>query len=238
MRRPGFETREISRMTGSPSTYFNSILSSAMPGRTCSRLQPRMYPSRFRTSRTFARIFEAGEATTAIRACCPLRIRVSMSPKGSLMVIDSDPLPARFEHAGDLARGGQLADGDARQLELAVIAARPARHRAAVANPGRRGIARHLGQLQLCLEALLRCRLAIAGEVLKALALRRLLPSQLGAAIVLFDRAFLSHGNCDSAGDQFWNGMSKPLSKALASASVWAVVTMTISIPRTVSTRS
>src|SRR4051794_6255427 len=182
MRRPGFDTREISRITGSPSTYLSSILSSAMPGRTCSRLKPRIYPSRFKTSRTFARIFEAGEATTAIFACCPLRIRVSISPRGSLMVIASVPSPARFEHAGDLAGGGQLAHRDARQLELAVIAARPARHRAAVADPRRRGVTRHLRQLQLCREALLAGRLAVARDRLQAFALTGFLPGELGAA--------------------------------------------------------
>ena len=37
---------------------------------------------------------------------------------------------------------------------------------------------------------------------------------------------------------QLWNGMSKPRSKARASSSVLAVVTMTTSMPRTWSTRS
>jgi hypothetical protein len=36
---------------------------------------------------TLVRNFEAGDATTACRARCPLRIRVSMSPRGSLIVI-------------------------------------------------------------------------------------------------------------------------------------------------------
>src|ERR1044071_1456237 len=117
-----------------------------------------------------------------------------MSPRGSLMVIASVPSPARLEHAGDLAGGGQLAHCDARQLELAVVAARPARHRAAVAHPRRRGVARHLGQLQLRLEALLAGCVAVARDRLQAFALRRFLPGELGAPIVLFDRAFLSHG--------------------------------------------
>src|SRR5882762_10716313 len=159
MRRPGFDTRDISRMTGSPSTYFSSILSSAMPGRTCSRVKPRIYPSRFKTSRTLARIFEAGAATTAWRARCPLRIRVSMSPRGSVIMARL-PSPARFEHAGDQAGGGQLADRDARQLELPVIAARPPGQGAPIANPRVGAVARQLRQLQLRLEALLGRRLA------------------------------------------------------------------------------
>src|SRR2546430_2080527 len=90
--------REISRITGSPSTYFNSILSSAMPGQ--------------------------GEA---------------------------------------------------------------------VAQPGLRAVARHLGQLQLRLETVLRRRIAVAGDRLEALPARRHLLGQLGAAGILLDRAFLCH---------------------------------------------
>src|SRR6266567_1185099 len=196
--------REISRITGSPSTYFNSILRSEMPGRTC------------------------------WRACCPLRMRVSISPSGSLIDMACLPSPARFGHAGDLPGRGQLAHRDARQPELAVIAARPAGQGAAVAQPGLRAVARHLGQLQLRLEAVFRRRIAVAGDRLEAHPARCQLLGQLGAAGVFLDRAFLGHGSIrNSAEGQLVNGMSKALSSALASASVFAVVTMTTSIPRT-----
>src|SRR5258706_15634141 len=91
MRRPGFDTREISRITGSPSTYLSSMRNSDTPGRTCSRLKPRMYPSRFSTSSTLARIFEAGEATTACRPLGPLLKRDYMTPRGLHIVIDLAP---------------------------------------------------------------------------------------------------------------------------------------------------
>src|ERR1043165_4696327 len=238
MRRPGLETREISRMTGSPSTYFNSILSSAMPGRTCSRVKPRMYPSGFRTSKTLARIFEAGAATTACRARCPLRMRVSMSPSGSLIVMARLLSPVRLQHARDLVRRCQFPHRDARQFELAVNTARAAGQRTAVANASLRAVARQLGQLQLRLETLLRRRVAIARDRLQPLAARVIALGELGAPVVLFDRTLLSHRDRVSAGGQFWKGISKPRNNALASASVLAVVTMTISMPRTASTLS
>src|SRR5260370_23896163 len=98
-----------------------------------------------------------------------------MSPRGSLIVIACFPLPARLEHAGDLAVGGQVAHRDARQLELAVVAAWPAGQRAAVAHPARGGGARHLGKLQLRRETLLPPRLAITRDSLQPVAQRRLL---------------------------------------------------------------
>src|SRR3954454_9838964 len=166
MRRPGFETREISRITGSPSTYFNSILSWAMPGRTCSRVKPRMYPSRFSTSSTLARKFDAGAATTACLARWPLRMRVSMSASGSLIVIGL-LLPARLQHAGDLPGRGERAQCDARHLEFAVNRARPPGQLAAVADPCRGAVARQFGQFQLSREPLLRRRVTVARQRLQ-----------------------------------------------------------------------
>src|SRR4030088_4887 len=94
------------------------------------------------------------------------------SPIGSLIVMAGLPSPARFEHAGDLAGRGELADRDARQFELAVNAARPAGQRAAVADPRLRAVARQFGELQLRLEALFRRRRAVAGDRLEALPAR------------------------------------------------------------------
>src|SRR6185312_6488039 len=238
MRRPGFDTRAISRITGSPSTYFSSIFSSETPGRTESLLNPRMYPSRRRTSSTLARSFDAGAATTAWRARCPLRMRVSISPSGSLIDIDNASLPARLDHAGDQPGRGELAQRDARQLELAVIPARTPAQFAAVVQPRVRAVAGQLGELELRLEAVFRRRVAVAGERLEPGAARVDALDQLRASRVFFDRALFCHGIEFSAGNQFVNGMSKPFRRALASASVLAVVTMTMSIPRTVSTLS
>ena len=60
------------------------------------------------------------------RARWPLRMRVSMSPSGSVIDIVGPSLPARLDHAGDLARRGQIAQRDAAELELAIVAARAA----------------------------------------------------------------------------------------------------------------
>ena len=80
-------------------------------------------------------------------------------------------------------------------------------------------------------------RVAVHRNRLEARPLRRHLFRQLGAMRVLVDRALLCHW-LSPLGNQLVKGMSKPRSSALASASLFAEVTMTISMPRTVSTRS
>src|SRR5436305_1589231 len=84
--------------------------------------------------------FDAGTTTLTFSVACALRMRVSMSAMGSLMLI-SCLLPARLDHSGDLAAHGDLADLVARQAELAERAARPAGHGAAVAKAHGRGVA-------------------------------------------------------------------------------------------------
>src|SRR3546814_5675944 len=58
-------------------------------------------------------------------------------------------LPARLDHARDLATRGQLAERDARHAELAVIAARTPGHLAAVADARRRRVPRQFGEPEL-----------------------------------------------------------------------------------------
>src|SRR5689334_23913724 len=84
---------------------------------------------------------DAGTATVTLSVSCALRMRVSMSAMGSLMLI-SCLLPARLDHSGNLAAHGDLADLVAREAELAERAARAAGHGAAVAKPNRGGVAR------------------------------------------------------------------------------------------------
>src|SRR5512134_3336692 len=91
--------------------------------------------------------FEAGMNTLTFSVACALRMRVSMSAMGSLMLMSS-LLPARLDHAGDLAAHRDLADLVAREAELAESAARAARDRAAVAQPHRGGVARQRLQLR------------------------------------------------------------------------------------------
>src|SRR5262245_40983457 len=55
-----------------------------------------------------------------------LRIRVSMSAIGSVMVIGPAPSPRRLRHARSLSGVRELAQADPAQAELAVHRARPA----------------------------------------------------------------------------------------------------------------
>src|SRR3954447_19396337 len=55
-----------------------------------------------------------------------LRIRVSMSAIGSVIVIAAPPSPRSLGHTGDLARVRELAQADPAEAELAVHRTRPA----------------------------------------------------------------------------------------------------------------
>src|SRR5688500_9348337 len=63
--------------------------------------------------------FEDGMTTSSCMATFPLRIRVSMSAMGSVMVMVAY-LPGRFRYAGDLARMGHLPQADPAEAEPAV----------------------------------------------------------------------------------------------------------------------
>src|SRR6202012_4654923 len=105
-----------------------------------------MEPSSASTSSTRWRCLEAGVLTLFRLRSCALRMRVIMSPMGSLTAICSSlPLPARLDEAGDQAGGTQLAQGDPAHLQLAIVGPRTAGHIAAVANAHGSAVARHLG---------------------------------------------------------------------------------------------
>src|SRR5438034_11573863 len=94
--------------------------------------------------------FDAGTSTLTFSVACALRMRVSMSAMGSLMLMSS-LLPAGLDHAGDLPAHRDLADLVAREAELAERAARAAGHGAAVAQAHRRRVAGHRLDLGACL---------------------------------------------------------------------------------------
>src|SRR6185503_14268535 len=96
--------------------------------------------------------FDAGTTTLTFSVACALRMRVSMSAMGSLMLI-CQLLPARLDHAGDLAAHRDLADLVAREAELAERAARASRDRAAVAQSHGGSVAGHRLDLRACLVA-------------------------------------------------------------------------------------
>src|SRR6478609_2376645 len=78
--------------------------------------------------------FEEGMRTVSCMATLALRIRVSMSAMGSVIVM-ARPLPARLRHAGDLAGVHQLAQADAAQTEFAQNRVGPAATPAAGVRP-------------------------------------------------------------------------------------------------------
>src|SRR5215210_3784463 len=87
--------------------------------------------------------FEDGITASTWPTIWALRIRISMSAIGSLMLIDLS-LPACLDHAGDLALERKVAELIPAEAELAVHAARPTGQRAAVAQPHGRGVSRQL----------------------------------------------------------------------------------------------
>src|SRR6478609_1317438 len=151
-----------------------------------------MYPSRWSTSSTRVRSFEAGVRTESLRACWPLRMRVSRSPSGSVIAIFV-PLPARLGHAGDQALVGQFPKHDPRQAKLAVISARTAGQLTAVANPCRVPVAWQLGHLQARDQALRLILRLIVRDRLQLRVLRRILLDELLAPLVLVDRTQFRH---------------------------------------------
>src|SRR5688572_30503512 len=94
--------------------------------------------------------FEAGIETSVCPTSWALRMRISMSAMGSLMLMRSPYLPlspACLDDARHLALERELAQLVARKAELPIHAPRPAGERAAVAQAHRRRVARKLLQL-------------------------------------------------------------------------------------------
>src|SRR5918997_6162605 len=151
-----------------------------------------MYPSAFSTSSTRPRILEPGVATVPRRRCCALRMRVSMSPRGSFIDIAASS-PARLDEARDQALRAELPERDPRHAELAVGGARATRDLAAVADAGASAVARQRGERQARLEALLHRPRLVVRDAQKLRALHLELLHQPPAAVVLLDRALLCH---------------------------------------------
>src|SRR5690606_31248236 len=151
-----------------------------------------MYPSSFRTSSTQRRILEAGVRTVGLPRIEALRMRASMSPSGSF--IDILPsLPARLDHAGDLPLRSEIPERDPRHPQLPVIGAWTARHLAPVVEPGRRRVARKLGQLQPRLEPLLHGELLVRGDLLQLGALRGVFLDEGLTLLLPLDHAAFCH---------------------------------------------
>src|SRR3954452_24091244 len=133
---------------------------------------------------------EAGASAASCEAWSALRIRVSRSAVGSVIVIGRRLLPARLGHAGDHSLVRQLAQADPAHAALAVHGARAAAAPAPAVAPGLElGSAplahdlRGLGHVLLALFALVGCcRLAALRGGFPFLALLGL-PHALGVGL-------------------------------------------------------
>src|ERR1700691_4847453 len=122
MRRPGLDTRRRPEMVRERSGAYLSWISSTLPGPVpdSATANPAMYPSRWRMTARDSFSLELGILTLSCMAVLALRIRVSMSATGSVIVMSAFlPSPARLGDAGDLPRVHHDAQTDPTQAELA-----------------------------------------------------------------------------------------------------------------------
>src|SRR5207247_3424925 len=152
-------------------------------------------PSSFRTFAIAILTFDDGIVTTARSTICALRMRVSMSAIGSVMLIGSSLLPARLDDAGNLAAHRIFAKLVAAQTELAENAARTTGQRAAVAKPRRVGVARQLLQLEARGEAILVGNLRVLDDGNERFAPLRELGDELHALVLPVDYCELGHAD-------------------------------------------
>src|ERR1035441_6119956 len=122
MRSPGLDTRLIPSIVRTRSSEYLSMISRVVPGRDGSSrtVKPEMKPSRSRMPARDSFSLEPGIFTESNWALFALRMRVSMSAMGSVIVMGAPPSPARLGHAGDLPRVDHRAQADPAQPELAV----------------------------------------------------------------------------------------------------------------------
>src|SRR6202047_982280 len=121
---------------------------------------------------------------------------------------------------------------------LAIIAARPAGHLAAVADAGRRRIARHFGKLQRRGKALLDRLRLVARDRSEPRAPAREFLRHPAAPVVLLDRTLLRHlvlltvPRLRPVGPHCRNGKLNAVNSARASSSLRAVVQTVMSMPQ------
>src|SRR5580692_8293856 len=120
-------------------------------------------------------------------------MRVSISPRGSFVAMISASSPARLDEARNQALIAKLAERDARHLHLAIVAARPAGHLAAIAHANDRAVARQRRKADARLETLLHRTRLIVGDIEQALAPGGEFLGQALLAQVVFNRTLLCH---------------------------------------------
>src|SRR5579864_4566450 len=126
-RRPGLEIRRTPDMVRLRSLVYFIVISSVRPGRSVASetSKPSMYPSLVSTAARDSLSFDEGMRTVSCIATLALRIRVSMSAMGSVIVISRPPLPARLRHARNLTGVNQFTQADSAHAELAEHRMRP-----------------------------------------------------------------------------------------------------------------
>src|ERR1700733_1450261 len=120
-------------------------------------------------------------------------MRVMRSLMGSCVDMSDPPLPARLHEPGNQALGAEFTQRDTAELVLAINRARTAGYFAAIADPRRRRIARHLGELQRRREALFHRLLLVGDDGLQLRARRRGVLGHPLAPVILLDRTLLCH---------------------------------------------
>src|SRR5580658_1494808 len=197
MRSPGLETRLMPAIVRVRSAAYFMVISRVGAGRSAfaSTAKPAMKPSRSKMAASASFSFELGIFTVSNWAELALRIRVSMSAMGSVIVMGSPRSPTRLRHAGDLPGVHHRAQADPAQPELAEHGLGPAASLAP-------GIPPHL---------------------------------ELRDLLLLLDQCLLCHNDYRVS---CRNGKPNARKSARPCSSVWAVVTMVMSIPRIVSMRS
>src|SRR5580693_1891604 len=166
-------------------------------------------------------------------------MRDNRSPSGSFIDMVRSSLPARLQQARDQPLRAELPQRDSRQLVLAVEAARPPGHLAAVADAGGGRVARQFGELKRSSKALLdRLGLVLHDRFEPRPAARELL-RHAAAPIVLLDRTLLRHlvllavPRLRPLPPHCRNGKLNAVNSARASSSLRAVVQTVMSMPQT-----
>src|SRR4029450_1219094 len=140
--------------------------------------------------------FDDGITTTVCSTICALRMRVSMSAIGSvmLMLYPLGPLlPACLDDARHFAAHGEGPQLVAAEAELAEIAARAAGNRTSVAQTRRIGIARQLLHLEPGRHAILVGRLGVVHDRDQHRPLLGVFLHQRTALLVTVDQGKLRH---------------------------------------------
>src|SRR5210317_1817429 len=94
--------------------------------------------------------FEAGIDTATLRAFCPLRMRVSISAIGSVILMFCLRLPTGFCQAGNFAIHGGFTQLVSTQAELAIHTVWATRNCTTCSLAYRAAVTRQLVELRLC----------------------------------------------------------------------------------------